>query len=93
MLYRFGFIWALAGLVASPLSASAQAGEEEGSSRLERWHPEAFADPAAPATERAVDGPALQLKLTPAGIDVAPSPPRTVRRSQPGKIPPRPSPL
>ena len=68
----------LAGLVASPLGASAQAGEEEGSSRLERWRPEAFVEPAAPATERAADGPALQLKLTSAGVDVVPSTPRTV---------------
>ena len=78
MRYLFGFIWVLAGLVASPPGASAQAGEEEGNSRLERWHPEAFVDPAAPATERAADGPALQLKLTPAGVDVAQSPPHTV---------------
>jgi len=78
MPYPFGFIWVLGGLVASPLSASAQAGEENSSSRLERWHPEAFVDPAAPTTERAADGPALQLKLTPAGVDVAQSPPHTV---------------
>ena len=69
MPYLFGFIWVLAGLVASPLSASAQAGEEEGGSRLERWHPEAFVDPAEPA---------LRLELTPAGVDIAPNTPRTV---------------
>ncbi len=63
-----GSVCVLTGLLASPTSASAQAGDE-GGSRLERWHPEAFVDPTAPA---------LQLELPPAGFDVEPISPRTV---------------
>lgn len=63
-----GSVCVLTGLLASPTSASAQAGDE-GGSRLERWHPEAFVDPTEPA---------LQLELSPAGIDVEPISPRTV---------------
>jgi len=64
MRYLVGFMCVLAGLVASPLSVGAQAGEERTSaepnaeepvqsteptrSRLERWHPEAFVDPSKP---------------------------------------------
>jgi len=62
----------LAGLAASPLSVSAQDAEEQGS-RLERWQLEAFEHPDKPAPEE----PALQLKLDEAGVEVAPSPPRT----------------
>ena len=79
MRYLVRFLCVL-GLVASPLSVSAQAGEEEVGSRLERWHPEAFVDPASkPApSEPASEGPALQLELDSAGVEVVPSPPRTV---------------
>ena len=66
----------VAGLVALPLSATAQVGEEEGS-RLERWQPEAFEDPDKPAPEPAPEEPALQLKLDDAGVEVTQSPPRT----------------
>ena len=64
MRYLVGLMCVLAGLVASPLSVGAQAGEERTSaepnpeepvqateptrSRLERWHPEAFVDPSKP---------------------------------------------
>ncbi|RLB37881.1 MAG: hypothetical protein DRH30_12440 [Deltaproteobacteria bacterium] len=41
MRYLVGFVFALA-LVASPLSVSAQDGEEEGGSHVEGRHPEAF---------------------------------------------------
>ena len=44
---RFVLAMVLAGLVALPLSVSAQAGEGEGGSRLERWHPEALRGPVA----------------------------------------------
>ena len=88
MSYLFGFlcVWAL---VASPLSVSAQAGEEGTSaepsaaepvqstqptrSLLERWHPEAFVDPTKPASE-----PALQLGVDSAGLEVTPTAPLTV---------------
>jgi hypothetical protein len=74
---RLVLVMVLAGLVALPLSASAQAGEEEGGSRLERWHPEAFVDPASKPTpsEPPPDEPALQLKLDDAGVGVVPPPP------------------
>ena len=55
----------LAGLVALPQSASAQT-EEEGSSRLERWHPEAFVDPSKP-------DPSLELELDSSGLEVTPA--------------------
>ena len=66
MRYLVGFVCVLAGLVASPLSVGAQAGEQRTSaepnaeepvqsteptgSRLERWHPEAFDDPSKPTS-------------------------------------------
>ena len=61
----FGFLCVCALVGTSPLSASAQ-GDEEG----------ATSEPSleAPAPEE----PALQLKLDSAGVDVVPSPPRTV---------------
>ena len=48
--------------------------EEEGGSRLERWHPEAFVDPTKPASssEAATEVPALQLELDSAGLVVTP---------------------
>jgi hypothetical protein len=64
-----GFVYLLAGLLALPLVASAETGEEESTSAVERWHPEAFADP---------DKPALQLELDSTGLEVTPSGPRTV---------------
>jgi len=80
MRYLFGFLCVCAVVGTSPLSVSAQAGEEEVGSRLERWHPEAFVDPASKPTpsEPASEGPALQLELDSAGVEVVPSPPRTV---------------
>ncbi|MBW2378166.1 MAG: hypothetical protein JRG70_01220 [Deltaproteobacteria bacterium] len=73
MRYLVSFACLLAALVVSPPSVSAQAGEEGGSA-LERWHPEAFVDPTK---SEVASEPALQLELTPAGVDVAPSLPRT----------------
>jgi hypothetical protein len=86
MRYLFGFVCVLAGLVALPLSASAQAEKEGGSaepsaekpaqstqptrSRVERWHPEAYVDPTKPASE-----PALQLEVDSAGLEVTPTAP------------------
>jgi hypothetical protein len=69
----------LAGLVALPLTASAQAGEEHS---LSFWHDEAlkialFSSSPAPSSEPAPEEPALQLKLDDAGVEVVPSPPRT----------------
>jgi hypothetical protein len=61
----------LAGLVALPLSASAQSGEEGATSEPNVQEP-------APSSEPAPEEPALQLKLDSAGVEVVPSPPRTV---------------
>lgn len=69
MRYSIGQISLLAGLLALPLGASAQAEAEQGASRLERWHPEAFVDP---------EKPVLQLDLHSTDLEVAPSGPRTV---------------
>ncbi len=44
-----------AGFGTLPQSVGAQAGEEEGGSRLERWHPEAFIDPEKPALQLELD--------------------------------------
>ena len=68
---RFVLAMVLAGLVASPLSVSAQAGEEATASEENLQEP-------APPSEPAPEEPALQLKLDAAGVDVVPSPPRTV---------------
>ena len=65
MRYLIGFVFVLAGLVALPLSASAQPAEEDS---LSSWQVE-----AKPAPEE----PALQLKLDDAGVEVAPTPLRT----------------
>ena len=51
---------------------SAQAGEED-SSRLERWHPEAFVDPSKPASE-----PALKLEVDSTALEVTPTAPPTL---------------
>ena len=69
MRYSIGRISLLAGLLALPLGASAQANAEQGASRLERWHPGAFVDP---------EKPVLQLDLHATDLEVAPSEPRTV---------------
>ncbi|MBW1760079.1 MAG: hypothetical protein JRE45_01370 [Deltaproteobacteria bacterium] len=86
MRYFVGFACVVVVLVASPLSASAQAGEEGTAaepsaeqsvqstqptrSRLERWHPEAFVDPA------------LQLGVDSAGLEVTPTGPLTAEELQ-----------
>jgi hypothetical protein len=70
MVYLVGFVCVLAGLLASPLSVSAQAGEERTTSEPNLQEP-------APPSEPAPEEPALQLKLDDAGVDVVPSPPRT----------------
>jgi hypothetical protein len=71
MRYSIGFMFVLAGLVALPLSVSAQAGEEGTTS-------EEHLQESASSSEPAPEEPALQLKLDEAGVDVVPSPPRTV---------------
>jgi hypothetical protein len=68
---RFVLAMVLAGLVALPLSASAQA-DEEGTAA----EPNLVEEPA-PSSEPAPEEPALQLRLDAAGIEVVPSPPRT----------------
>jgi hypothetical protein len=70
MRYLFGLLCVCA-LVALPLSASAQAGEAATASEENLQEP-------APPSEPAPEEPALQLKLDDAGVDVVPSPPRTV---------------
>jgi hypothetical protein len=67
---RFVLPMVLAGLVALPLSASAQAGEEGTTS-------EPSAEEPTPSSEPAPEEPALQLKLDEAGVEVTPTPPRT----------------
>ena len=69
MRYLVGCVCVLA-LLASPLSASAQDTEEGATSESNLQEP-------APSTESAPEEPALQLKLDAAGVDVAPTPPRT----------------
>jgi hypothetical protein len=64
MRYLFGFLCVCALVGTSPLSVSAQAGEEGATS-----------EPGL--EEPAPEEPALQLKLDAAGVDVVPSPPRT----------------
>jgi hypothetical protein len=60
----------LAGLVALPLSASAQDDEAHTT-------PEPNLQEPAPASEPAPEEPALQIELDPAGVEIVPSPPRT----------------
>jgi hypothetical protein len=69
MRYLVGFV-VLVALGISPLSASAQAGEEGATSEPTLQEP-------APPSEPAPEEPALQLKLDDAGVEVVPSPPRT----------------
>ena len=71
MRYLFGFLFVCALVGTSPLSVSAQAGEEGAT-------PEPNLQEPAPSSEPASEEPALQLKLDAAGVEVAPSPPRTV---------------
>jgi len=82
--YLVRFVCVLAGLVASPLSASAQAGEEGATSEpnLKEHSPSFEPDPedlkgSVPSSEPASEEPALQLQLDSAGVEVVPSPPRT----------------
>jgi len=70
MRYFVGFLFVCAlGLV--PLSASAQAGEEGTATEPNLQEPASSSEPAS-------EEPALQLKIDSAGVEVAPSPPRTV---------------
>jgi hypothetical protein len=71
MRYVVAFVLALA-LVASPLGAGAQA-VEEGGLRLERWHPEAFVDPAEPVASPQPQDPALRLEVDSTGLEIAPA--------------------
>lgn len=72
---RFLASYLLAAFLFAPLTVSAQV--EEDVSRLERWHPEAFVDPAKPASETPPEGSSLKLELTPEGFGVSPSAART----------------
>jgi hypothetical protein len=71
----------LAGLLASPLSVSAQGGEEGATSQPNLEEPAPSSEPApeepTPSSEPAPEEPALELKLDEAGLELAPSPPRT----------------
>ena len=69
MRYPVGLVCVLAGLVALPLSASAQDGGE--STTPEPGLQE-------PASEPTPEEPALQLELDDAGVEIVPTPPRTV---------------
>jgi hypothetical protein len=71
MRYLFGFVCVCALVGTLPQAASAQAGEEGAASEPNLQEP-------APSSEPASEAPALQLKLDDAGVDVVPSPPRTV---------------
>jgi hypothetical protein len=71
MRYLVGFVCVLAGLVALPLSASAQDGEEGAT-------PEPSLHEPAASTEPAPEEPALRLELNDDSVKLAPSPPPTV---------------
>jgi hypothetical protein len=71
MRYPVGLVCVLAGLVALPLSASAQPAEEDS---LSSWQVDEGASLEQPAPEE----PALKLRVDDAGVEVVPSPPRTV---------------
>jgi len=71
MRYLFGFLYVCALVGTSPLSASAQAGEEGATSEPNLQEP-------APSAEPAPEEPALQLELDSAGLAIAPNPLRTV---------------
>ena len=81
MRYLVGFVCVLAGLAALPLSASAQAGEQVEASEPDVVEavptPEPAPEEPPPSPETAPEEPALQLKLDDAGLELAPSPPRT----------------
>jgi hypothetical protein len=70
MRYLFGFLCVCALVGTLPLSASAQDAEEDATSEPDLQE-------LSPSFEPASETPALQLELTPAGVDVVPSPPRT----------------
>jgi hypothetical protein len=78
---RFVLAMVLAGLMALPLSVSAQAGEEgatpEPSAEEAALSPEPAPEEPATPVEPAPEEPALQLKLDDAGVEVAPTPLRT----------------
>jgi len=59
-----GFVYLLAGLLASPLVASAERGKDDGTSILERWYPEAFVNPNKPAVQLKLDSTALEVPAT-----------------------------
>lgn len=72
MRYLFAFLCVCAlGAVPLPQSVNAQAGEAATT-------PDPNLQEPAPSSEPASEEPALQLELTPAGVDVVPSTPRTV---------------
>jgi hypothetical protein len=71
MRYLVGFVCVLAGLVALPQDASAQAGQEATTSEANLQEPASSSEPAP-------EEPALQLKIDSAGVEVVPSPPPTV---------------
>lgn len=54
---------------------SSEPARDKGSSRLERWHPEAFKDPSKPE-------PSVELELDSSGLEVTPSAPMTVEDSE-----------
>jgi hypothetical protein len=70
MRYLFVFLCVCALVAALPQSASAQDAEEGATSEQHLQEP-------APSPEPAPEEPALRLELDSAGVDVAPSPPRT----------------
>jgi hypothetical protein len=70
MRYLLGLVFLLA-LVAAPLSASAQAGEDD-----------PVSGEPSPSSEPAPEEPALQLRLDDAGVEVVPSPPTVTRLSR-----------
>ena len=71
MRYLVGLVCVLAALVVSPLSVSAQDGEESTTV-------EPSAEEPTPSSEPAPEEPALQLKVDDTGVDVVPSPAPTV---------------
>jgi hypothetical protein len=70
---RLVMVMVLAGLVASPLSVSAQGVEEGTASEQNLQEP-------PPSSEPAPEEPALKLELDSAGVEVVPSPQRTPDR-------------
>ena len=71
MRYLFGFLCVCALVGTSPLSGSAQAGEEGATPEPNLQEPAASSEPVS-------EEPALQLQLDSAGVDVVPSPSPTV---------------